>query len=288
MRIGVFGVVALGLLTAACGTDTQQRAATGGLTGLGVGALVGGPVGAAVGAAAGAIGGWAMPEGADTLALNAFGAEHNIASGALNEAGLGPSSPEPGQASGLVREAQSDLQHEGLYKGPIDGIVGPETQQALTTYQRRHGLQETASLDEPTLRSMKLAGGSARAQEQRNTGASGSSTAPAAMSADQIRNKLMSDGYDNITQLHRQQNDTYTAEADRNNQTYRLRIDARTGRVITQRRMAANQTAPSAGSSTSTSTTTSGQGTSTGSSTGTSGSNQSPASNTDTSGSQNR
>jgi peptidoglycan hydrolase-like protein with peptidoglycan-binding domain len=255
MRIGAFGVVALGLLTAACGTDTQQRSATGGLTGLGVGALVAGPVGAAVGAVVGAAGGWAMPEGADTLALNAIGAEHRVASGALNEAGLGPSSPGPGQASGLVREAQRELQHDGLYNGPIDGVEGAETQRALTDYQRRHGLQETASLDEATLRSMKLAGYSAEAQNERASKAtSGTSTPPAAMKADQIRNKLLSDGYENISQLHRQVSDTYTAQADRGNDTYRLRIDARTGRVITQRRLASNQTAPGAGSSTSTDT----------------------------------
>jgi hypothetical protein len=84
MRIGLKGVVALTLLTAACGTDTQQRAASGGLTGLGVGALVGGPIGAVVGGAAGAAGGWAMPEGAETLAMNAIHKEKTAASGALN------------------------------------------------------------------------------------------------------------------------------------------------------------------------------------------------------------
>jgi peptidoglycan hydrolase-like protein with peptidoglycan-binding domain len=244
MRIGATSVIALGLLTAACGTNTQQRAATGGLTGLGVGALVGGPVGAAVGALVGAAGGWAAPEGADELAFNAIGAEHNVASGALNEAGLGPSSPGPGQASGLVRDAQLKLQRDGFYNGPIDGIVGPETERALTAYQRRHGLQETASLDDATLRRMNLAGG---------TAASGSSTPPAAMRSDQIRDTLLSDGYDNISQLHRQPNDTYTAQADRNNATYRLRIDAHTGRVITQRQLASNPATP-AGGSTSTDT----------------------------------
>jgi peptidoglycan hydrolase-like protein with peptidoglycan-binding domain len=259
MRIGAFGVVALGLLTAACGTDTQQRSATGGLTGLGVGALVAGPVGAAVGAVVGAAGGWAMPEGADTLALNAIGAEHRVASGALNEAGLGPSSPAPGQSGDLVRDAQWELHHDGLYDGPIDGIVGPKTQRGLTHYQRQHGLRETASLDEATLRSMKLAGGSAEAQNERASNAtSGSSTPPAAMGDDQIRNKLLSAGYENVSQLRWQANDTYTAQADRGNDTYRLRIDAHTGRVITQRRLASNQTAPGAGSSTSTDTSGSG------------------------------
>lgn len=73
MWMRILGVAAVGLLAAACGTNTQQRAASGGLAGLGAGALVAGPVGAIVGAAAGAAGGWAMPEGADTMALNALG-----------------------------------------------------------------------------------------------------------------------------------------------------------------------------------------------------------------------
>ena len=53
----VIGVIALGLLTAACGTNQEQRTATGALTGVGIGALAGGPVGAALGLAAGGGGG---------------------------------------------------------------------------------------------------------------------------------------------------------------------------------------------------------------------------------------
>jgi peptidoglycan hydrolase-like protein with peptidoglycan-binding domain len=246
MRIGVPGVVALGLLTAACGTDTQQRAATGGLTGLGVGALVGGPVGAAVGAAVGAVGGWAMPEGADQLALNAIGEEHHVASGVLGDVGLAGPQNASGPSTEVVREAQTKLQHDGFYNGPIDGIVGPETRQALAAYQQRQGLQQTASLDPPTLERMNLAGASAEA--------SGSSTPPALMSADDVRNRLQSQGYANIANLRRQPDNTYTAQADRGNDSYRLRIDGQSGRVIAQHRMAANVPAPSAGASTSTST----------------------------------
>jgi hypothetical protein len=46
---GVVAVVAAGLSLAACGTTTEQKAATGAVAG----AVVGGPVGAAVGGAAG-------------------------------------------------------------------------------------------------------------------------------------------------------------------------------------------------------------------------------------------
>src|ERR1700742_2662739 len=137
MRKGIIGVIALGALTAACGTDTQQRSASGGLTGLGVGALVGGPIGAIVGGAVGAAGGWAMPEGAGALALNAVHKEKTAASGAVKHIGPATSgSSQPSQGH-LVRDAQSELQREGLYRGQIDGILGPETRQAIAAYQAR-------------------------------------------------------------------------------------------------------------------------------------------------------
>jgi len=54
-RVFWLGAAAGGaLMLAACGSDTEERAASGGLSGAAAGALVGGPVGAAVGAAVGA------------------------------------------------------------------------------------------------------------------------------------------------------------------------------------------------------------------------------------------
>ncbi|HEX7969766.1 MAG TPA: peptidoglycan-binding domain-containing protein [Stellaceae bacterium] len=183
MRIGIFGVVALGLLTAACGSNTTQRSASGGLTGLATGAIIGGPVGAIAGAAVGAAGGWAMPEGADTLALNAIHKEKQVAGGALNEVGLGQTasgsstSPQASASRQTAKQAQAELQREGLYRGPIDGIVGPETRQALAAYQAREGLQQTASLDRDTVERMNLRTPSSQtAQENRNAATSGSST----------------------------------------------------------------------------------------------------------------
>jgi hypothetical protein len=56
MRILHVSALAAGatLLLAACGSNTEERAATGGLGGVVGGAVVGGPVGALVGGAAGA------------------------------------------------------------------------------------------------------------------------------------------------------------------------------------------------------------------------------------------
>ncbi|HZS85723.1 MAG TPA: peptidoglycan-binding domain-containing protein [Stellaceae bacterium] len=50
-----------------------------------------------------------------------------------------------------VKQAQQQLKSEGLYNGQIDGIVGPETKQALSEYQKKEGLKQTATLDKQTL-----------------------------------------------------------------------------------------------------------------------------------------
>jgi hypothetical protein len=71
MRIFVIGIALLGLMTA-CGGTTEQRAATGGASGIVGGALVGGPVGAVVGGAAGAAGGSVLDEGVDQKAKEAI------------------------------------------------------------------------------------------------------------------------------------------------------------------------------------------------------------------------
>jgi peptidoglycan hydrolase-like protein with peptidoglycan-binding domain len=237
--VGITGVVALGLLTAACGSNTQQRAATGGLTGLGVGALVGGPVGAIVGVAAGAVGGWAMPEGADTLALNAIGKEKTAASGALNEVGLASSgsSQAPQASEGhLVRDAQSELQREGLYHGRIDGVLGPETKQAISGYQAREGLQQTATLDQDTVERMNLAPDLDRSAAREGTTSGSGGTTPM-LSANDVRDRLQSAGYSDVSNV-KAQGQRYTARARRGNDNYTLRIDGHTGRVISEQRLA--------------------------------------------------
>lgn len=62
--------------------------------------------------------------------------------------------PVPGQAMGTdenrVRQAQDQLHAAGLYNGPIDGIMGPDTRAALTRFQMQSGLQRTDTLDDQT------------------------------------------------------------------------------------------------------------------------------------------
>jgi rare lipoprotein A len=49
-----------------------------------------------------------------------------------------------------VKQAQEALKTEGLRPGPVDGVVGPRTRQALRACQARAGLPQTGVLDDPT------------------------------------------------------------------------------------------------------------------------------------------
>jgi peptidoglycan hydrolase-like protein with peptidoglycan-binding domain len=51
---------------------------------------------------------------------------------------------------------QSQLQREGYYDGPIDGVLGPMTRQAIAAFQDDHGLAVTSAVDEPTLETLGL------------------------------------------------------------------------------------------------------------------------------------
>jgi peptidoglycan hydrolase-like protein with peptidoglycan-binding domain len=49
-----------------------------------------------------------------------------------------------------IRWAQLELRGRGLYKGSLDGILGPETKRALSQFQKINGLEATVSLDAQT------------------------------------------------------------------------------------------------------------------------------------------
>jgi hypothetical protein len=69
----------------------------------------------------------------------------------------------PGEASGpahaagatsrprFIREAQRALGELGYRPGPIDGVVGPRTREALARYQRAQKIPETGYLDAETM-----------------------------------------------------------------------------------------------------------------------------------------
>jgi Putative peptidoglycan binding domain len=51
---------------------------------------------------------------------------------------------------------QEELAAAGYYYGPIDGILGPMTREAIAAYQADNGLAITSAIDEPTLATMGL------------------------------------------------------------------------------------------------------------------------------------
>ena len=59
----------------------------------------------------------------------------------------------PDQVTVNVQEA---LAAAGYYDGPIDGVLGPMTREAIAAYQADNGLAITSAIDEPTLATMGL------------------------------------------------------------------------------------------------------------------------------------
>jgi peptidoglycan hydrolase-like protein with peptidoglycan-binding domain len=59
-------------------------------------------------------------------------------------------------SSTQIRRAQEVLKSEGHNPGPIDGVMGPKTQEALRQFQRQENLQETGRLDRQTAEKLGL------------------------------------------------------------------------------------------------------------------------------------
>ena len=51
---------------------------------------------------------------------------------------------------------QEQLARAGYYDGPIDGVLGPVTREAIAAYQADNGLSVTSAIDEPTLATLGL------------------------------------------------------------------------------------------------------------------------------------
>ena len=50
-----------------------------------------------------------------------------------------------------IRVVQQALQSKGFDPGPIDGIVGPRTKEAVRNFQDRYGMNPTGEIDNQTL-----------------------------------------------------------------------------------------------------------------------------------------
>src|SRR5437762_1661530 len=57
----------------------------------------------------------------------------------------------------VIVDVQSQLQRDGYYDGPIDGILGPMTREAIAAFQADNGLAVTSAIDEPTLATLGVA-----------------------------------------------------------------------------------------------------------------------------------
>ena len=56
----------------------------------------------------------------------------------------------------VIADVQAQLQRDGYYDGPIDGILGPMTQDAIAAFQADNGLEVTSTIDEPTLSTLGI------------------------------------------------------------------------------------------------------------------------------------
>ena len=61
-----------------------------------------------------------------------------------------------------IRWAQVELRCRGLYKGSLDGVLGPQTTRALSQFQQNNGLTQTASLDAQTWEALTTSPGIAK------------------------------------------------------------------------------------------------------------------------------
>ena len=69
----------------------------------------------------------------------------------LAGSGMACMAQEPAPAPRFIREAQRTLRELGYQPGPVDGIVGPRTKNALAKYQRSEGIEITRRLDPETM-----------------------------------------------------------------------------------------------------------------------------------------
>ena len=57
----------------------------------------------------------------------------------------------------VIVDVQSQLQRDGYYDGPVDGVLGSMTREAIAAFQADNGLAVTSVIDEPTLSALGVA-----------------------------------------------------------------------------------------------------------------------------------
>jgi len=99
------------------------------------------------------------------------GMSSGTSSSGMSQNGNMSSSSASGSASmssSEIKQAQQSLKDQGLYRGSVDGKIGPQTRSAISQFQRKKGLKQTAQLDAQTLDDLSGGAGSG------GTGSSGS------------------------------------------------------------------------------------------------------------------
>jgi outer membrane lipoprotein SlyB len=114
-------------------TGKEKATAIGAGTGALAGAAVGGPVGAVVGAGVGAVVGHQGTDANGRVTKTASNDSHMMS-----------------RSDDQVRRVQSALNEQG-YNVQVDGVMGPQTESALKSWQAKNGLEQTGTLDSATL-----------------------------------------------------------------------------------------------------------------------------------------
>jgi len=57
----------------------------------------------------------------------------------------------------VIVDVQSQLQRDGYYDGPVDGVLGQMTREAIAAFQADNGLAVTSVIDQPTLATLGIA-----------------------------------------------------------------------------------------------------------------------------------
>ena len=92
-----------------------------------------------------------MTAGGHALTNAAGGTKSSGASTAGSGSSMAAAGPVLRVSPDTVMEAQTNLHTQGLYDGPIDGVMGDSTHAALARYQQQKGLPQTGQLDDLTL-----------------------------------------------------------------------------------------------------------------------------------------
>ena len=71
-------------------------------------------------------------------------------------------------SSGQIRQVQQALDQKGFKAGRSDGKLGPETKQALQSFQQSQGLQVTGQLDQQTMAKLGIRGAETTGQAPAN------------------------------------------------------------------------------------------------------------------------